>query len=1070
MRPIKLTMQAFGSYGKNTVIDFSSPKQNLFLITGDTGAGKTTLFDAIVYALYGEASSDQSKKTGFEMVSQFVEPGTEPSVELEFSEVTGGETLVYKVKRVPSYYKKKERGTGLKGTPESEKVTLTMPDGSIYPTKETKKKLEEIVGLSKGQFMQIAMIAQGEFMELLRAKSDEKKVIFRKLFGTELYQNIVDKLSTQRKEKETEFARIRTACQTVIANAEIPEAGNTEDETRKYEELSNIKKQILKEDKLNIALLEMLIAGLQELCTAMEAEKDQIQVQKKQAEEVLEQAKEAYTKGESIQNAFVALEQAEQVLKECEEQAKSIQEKDALADRILAAYELETVYQLVEQAESALRQTKKNLSDQREMLPELSKQAERTSEEEKKARVDLDQASGEYSVVKEKVDKAVRLFADIKAAETGLNRKNTELKEAGKAKKAAEEALTAFDENVTNWRTEALGLQDAAVDLANWQNELAGITDAETELEEVRKAYDAAKNQEKKAQKAANEYTEAREAFNNKNAEYTAYNRMYMDAQAGFLASTLISGTPCPVCGSLEHPNPCTMQEEHKDLTREGLDRLAAETTELNNVATEKATASGNAAQLLDEKKNQAAEKLKKLEHKLKNSRNYVPENLFVEEAEQIIRDWKADYESRGTLIRKRAKRLKQLQGQLEGVEQRRAGLSQELEDARKKESFASEEKTGIETSLKTLLNQKEYASREEALAKEKAQREICIENENIWSSRKKAADKARSDKEKAETLIRQYEKELPQQQDQMEEVQKKYEASLQEKQMTEEVWKTTVAEYRKSDEGEFRKAVKAFSERKSRAEGSKETALAAIGSEQKPDMNQLEEARAVAKSAFDAVSERFEIVNRYVRENTNVLKKLLPQMEHRGEIVREYDRIDSLYNRLGGKMKGSRMDIETYVQRYYLQRILHAANRHFFEMSAGQYKLQMVADEEAGQGKNKGLDLTVYSNVTGQVRGIRTLSGGESFMAALAMALGMADQIQEKSAAINLDIMFIDEGFGSLDDHSRSQAVKVLQQMAMGSRLIGIISHVTELKQEIDDQLHITKDEEGSHVKWQLS
>lgn len=163
-------------------------------------------------------------------------------------------------------------------------------------------------------------------------------------------------------------------------------------------------------------------------------------------------------------------------------------------------------------------------------------------------------------------------------------------------------------------------------------------------------------------------------------------------------------------------------------------------------------------------------------------------------------------------------------------------------------------------------------------------------------------------------------------------------------------------------------------------------------------------------------------------------------------------------------------MDLETYVQRYYLERILYAANRRFQEMSAGQFEFRMYDLEKAGEGKNRGLDLMVYSTVTGKEREVRTLSGGESFMAALSLALGMADQIQENSAAVNLDMMFIDEGFGSLDEHSRNQAVKVLQEMAEGSRLIGIISHVTELKQEIEDQLIVNKDENGSRVRWQIS
>ena len=182
------------------------------------------------------------------------------------------------------------------------------------------------------------------------------------------------------------------------------------------------------------------------------------------------------------------------------------------------------------------------------------------------------------------------------------------------------------------------------------------------------------------------------------------------------------------------------------------------------------------------------------------------------------------------------------------------------------------------------------------------------------------------------------------------------------------------------------------------------------------------------------------------------------------------YQRIDGLASRLAGKVTGSRMDIETFVQRYYLERILSAANLRFRDMSAGQFELRMYDLDRAGEGRNRGLDLMVYSAVTGKEREVRTLSGGESFMAALSLALGMADQIMESSAAVNLDMMFIDEGFGSLDEHSREQAVRVLTRMAGGSRLVGIISHVSELKQQLDDQLLVWKDESGSHVKWQLS
>ena len=224
------------------------------------------------------------------------------------------------------------------------------------------------------------------------------------------------------------------------------------------------------------------------------------------------------------------------------------------------------------------------------------------------------------------------------------------------------------------------------------------------------------------------------------------------------------------------------------------------------------------------------------------------------------------------------------------------------------------------------------------------------------------------------------------------------------------------------------------------------------------------------AQAVYESKAEENGIIREQLKSDRDALNALLPKMDERRKTVDDHTKLDNLYRLVTGKVAGSRMDLETYVQRYYLERILYAANLRFSEMSAGQFELRMYDLDKAGEGKNKGLDLMVYSSVTGKEREVRTLSGGESFMAALSLALGMADQIQERSAAVNLDVMFIDEGFGSLDDHSRNQAVRVLMNMAGGSKLIGIISHVTELKQEIDNQLVVTKDDEGSHVRWQIS
>lgn len=226
MKPIKLVMEAFGSYASKTVIDFREPNQNLFLITGDTGAGKTTIFDAIVFALYGESSSTLNKKTGTLLQSQFASLDVKPYVELTFSQGYGDDEKIYTIHRIPQHYTYYKAGAkkGLrKEKAESGSIALMMPDGSEYPQKEANKKIVDIVHLTKEQFMQVAMIAQGEFMDVLRKSSNEKKEIFRKLFHTEIYNDIVEELNNRRKETEKSISDIKTRCMSEVGHIHISE-------------------------------------------------------------------------------------------------------------------------------------------------------------------------------------------------------------------------------------------------------------------------------------------------------------------------------------------------------------------------------------------------------------------------------------------------------------------------------------------------------------------------------------------------------------------------------------------------------------------------------------------------------------------------------------------------------------------------------------------------------------------------------------------------------------------------------------------------------------------------------
>ncbi len=1068
MRPISLTIQAFGSYGKKTSIDFSLLKQNLFLVSGDTGSGKSTLFDAIVYALYGEASSEQNKKSGTELVSQFAEPGTEPFVELEFSENAGGETLIYRVKRIPSYYRKKDRGFGLKSKPETEKVTLIMPDGSIYPSKETNKKLEEIVGLTKSQFMQIAMIAQGEFMDLLRAKSDEKKLIFRKLFGTGFYSRIVDSLAEKKKEKEAEITKLKTACQTEAAHADLPKAGKSETETECFARLEALKRDILKQ--VNIAAVESFLEELKEACLSLEEEKADAEKELMQAEKRLDERKAALTRGESLENAFRALASAGQSLKECEEEADAVREKLILSGKILASYELAAVYRNVQQAKETAGKNREQQQLLKEQLPILEKTETEAAEAEADCRQKYESESAVYAAVQEKTAKAAALFARIKEAEQADREKTAALSAARKAKAVAESAMDQFEQTAASWREEAQSLEEVPVMQLQWEHEQKEIREAAEALSEAAGCEKEASKGRTLAERKAREYREAVSAYRKINADYMEYSQAYLDAQAGFIAASLKEGQPCPVCGSKSHPDPCRLHEEHRELTREGLEKLAEEVRKQNEEANSRSAEAGKAGQEFRERERQAEESRLKLADMLAQRDESFRENFAFKQAEAVISSWKQEHGSKGEKIRKQAQRLGALQKQLAAAPEQKERLFTAAECAREAEGKAAEEKAGSEKALQTLLEQREFESEEAAGEKEQEQKKKLSVCRKQWTEAAQKQKEAKSEKEHARTLLDQYQEELPRQEAFYKEANGKYLQQMQEKAMEEPEWMELAGSYPKSAAKDLQAEAEAWREKKDQAEGSRKAALALIDGAEQPDLQLLTEWKGAAEQALLEKKTSYEELNHYTRENGKVVQALEKLLKQSGSMAEEYNRIESLHSRLAGKITGSRMDIETYVQRYYLRRILSAANQHFFEMSAGQYELRMVEDGEAGQGKNKGLDLTVYSNVTGKVRGIRTLSGGESFMAALAMALGMADQIQENSAALNLDIMFIDEGFGSLDDHSRNQSVRVLQQMAMGSRMIGIISHVTELKQEIDDQLIVTKDENGSHARWQLS
>ena len=1149
MRPLRLTMQAFGSYGTAATVDFEKTTQNLFLITGDTGAGKTTIFDAIVFALYGQASSSHNKKDGLELQSQYADLKVEPYVELTFTELVGGVPEEYKVKRIPRHMRPAKH-KGAKDQAVSETVELTMPDGSLYPQKETDRKLEEIVGLTRDQFMQVAMIAQGEFMELLRADSNSKKKIFQRLFGTGMFQGIVDELARRRAERESKITELWTQCRQEIGHVEIPgpeelrrsagltKAGGKDVETPEsaedsmtaeeagagaetdqaqelLTELSLLQRKLNDSDKFNRPDMEGFLERLEVLCGLLEQAEAEAKAQEAEFSAERDRKRDAVTEAQQLLQSYQQLEKAEQQLLACAQTADQIEKDRQLIPRIRGAWEIQALYQRFIDADQTVQKVENAVKDLQEQLPGLREKAELLETAEQEARKRADEELEAYTRVSDRVTKSLDILQKIREAEQNLKKCGKASEEVKEKEKSAEKAQKAFAEQESVWQQTAKELAGADVKLAGLKSRqqeaerlgqtLAGLSARKKELD----------RQIQKVEQAREEYLQIHQQYGLKENEYSEKNNAFLNAQAGVLADQLEPGKPCPVCGSLDHPHPFKKTQEHAELTREVINALREEVETLNRIQSEKATAAGSAAEVQREKQHSLTMELRQLDERFKafsatmvgadtpsqesagfsdiqeqirtgaekeNIRkgslpdaeapeqdltpDKIEERLYA--AAELLAEWKTSLKKLVRSWKQKADSLADVQNNLQGAQAMREKLQKAYSDALQESSEADQALAAARTSLDGLQAQRDYEDEKaarDALKSAEAQKK---EVDRAFTAAHKAADDARSSAEKAVTLLRQHEEALPGQKQESAARRNAYEALCREKRFEEAQWKDMILAHKKEEAESLQTHVNAWKEQKAEAEGMRTVAQDAIRNRPRPDLAALGEARDAAQAAFEAARTRAKLLEQHLTADLKAWTELSPKMEERSRAAGEYDRINELFDRLGGKRTGARMDIETFVQRYYLQRILRAANVRFSEMSAGQFELRMVGDDMAGAGKNRGLDLMVYSAVTGKEREVRTLSGGESFMAALSLALGMADQIQEGAASINLDIMFIDEGFGSLDDHARDQAVRVLKRMAGGSKLVAIISHVTELKQEIDDQLLVTRDENGSHARWQ--
>lgn len=1065
MKPILLTMQAFGSYGEKTEIDFQKGG-DFFLISGDTGSGKSTIFDAMMFALYGKVSTNGSGKEN-ELLSQFVDVRNDkPLVSLVFTAHQHGQEETYKITRTPRHIRPAKR-TGAKQQEEGETAELLMPDGSQYPGKlsDTDRKIEALVGLTADQFRKVVMIAQGEFMDFLRAGSKEKTELLRDLLKTDYYYQLSERLKTLAKEKNTAAKTQRAKLSLIAANAEtkgLPEKDALA--------LDKAKGTVIKAaEKLQPEQVDVLVDVLSDVCARLEMQQRELAQRQTTAQVERDEYMKRIEAAQPLMQRFKELEDAEKTLQECAAQADEIEKKRGLIGKIRDAWAIEPKYQRMKDARDALTNGQTELAAKQQELPQLKQTAADAAALHQQMEKTKDAATTQCAEVETKVEKALETFVALEKAEKALRQAEEADAKAKANAESAKKALDDFKKQEDAWRKQEAELQgaEAAYEVCKQQNQQ--YRDLKKSLEDLHGNQKDVQEKARQAAAAKDAYASATQKYQREQKAYDDYRLAFLNAQAGLLARELAPGKPCLVCGALEHPAPCQLTQENQQLNREELDRRRKAADDAAKAQEEKAKESESAQVKLTERQKAAEEAEKKLVENATNIRENVP-MATAADVEAMLQAWLPELQSASKSVQAKVKALDDVRKNLEGAKAERDKLEKAAADAQETAKSTAVKKA--ETEKTWNLHQEElsssaYRTREDAVAQRTQAQEAKQKAEAAASQaaeKERQAQKAETD---CETQIRRLNEEMPQKQANAEEFNQQYQQTMAEKSLDETQWRQLTADYDAEEPDRLQKEASDFDQKKNTAETQCTTAQSAIAGREKPDMAKLEAASKAAESALKEASDALEAAKHLRLNNEKVLEDLREGREPLAEACKAANTAQHLSDVMAGTESGNRMNLETFVQRSYMEKILCDANRRFRDMSNGQFELKLINVEDAGEGKNKGLDLEVYSIVTGKTRSVNTLSGGESFMAALSLALGMADQIQAATAAIHLDVMFIDEGFGSLSDNARNEAVNILKEMAGKQRQIGIISHVSELKDEIENQLIVKKDDRGSHISW---
>lgn len=877
MKPIQLVLSAFGPYVERTVIDFSAlGEEGLFLIAGDTGAGKTTIFDAISFALYGEASGGKEKRKSKSFHSDYVSDQTETYVELTFRH--RGET--WWIRRNLEYQrpaKKKKDGMETTTRQAADAQMRNEDTGEeILRMDDVNRRVRELLGLTQDQFTQTVMIAQGDFLKILTASSDDRKKLFRDLFHTNLYVDLQSRLQ----EKNRACADEQKALEQVILSAE----GKIDPEAEFAE------REILLSYCGQIQHTDALCALLARLIEQEKAAQEQARAQKKEAADQIGALIAAVTEGERVNRDFADWESKKARLAALTAGQGEIDAQRAALAAARRAQQLET-------DEALMRRTRRDMDAQRTALSDAQ--------------------------------------AALEQAKKALPEAETRMKEA-ESRGGEIHALLA----------QAKQMEDCLPVLG--------------EVERLKAALDT---QKRELQRLTADSSRAQ-------AAYTAAQNSYYLSQAGLLARELKAGQPCPVCGSTAHP--CPAQITPETVTRQALEQAAQRRETAEKAQSDAATRLAANRAALDERE----DRLRALK-------------IEADETRQ------------------------RLAARIDAAHQAAADRQREIDEARSAYQTLDKRKTAAQSAVDAA--QKQLAALEKDL---RAQTEAFEQKRAAHGFEDEAsyrlAKRTNADIERLDREIRNFDEQK----------------------------RTLAAQTHELED---------------KLSGRQRTDLAALQNRRAAALDRQAKAENAEKAMVRKLT-LHESAEREIRQANAAIQK------KRGK----WQIIQELYTCCAGIAAGNpraKLTFEAYVQQYYFRFVVAAANKRLTRLTDGMFTLRVMR-EAANRVSQSGLDLEVLDRSTGQARDVSTLSGGESFLASLALALGLSDAVQSQSGQIRMDAMFIDEGFGSLDENALRSSIDVLLELADGKRLIGIISHVQELEERIDKQIVVTKTPNGSTVR----